>query len=110
MTLEWSSSTDKRLFLLYNLPDSLKGALSKAWHQPYEELYESETENITSLQDALDEFLEVFQGSNQTLNHLRYVWMALILATVVEPTVEYYQPNKWRGIYCSASISLKNFL
>lgn len=93
MTLEWNNSKDKNLFLLYNLPDSLKGALSKAWHQQYEELYESDAEGIASLQDALDEILELFQGNNRTLSHLRYVWMALILACVVEPTVKYYQPN-----------------
>jgi len=93
MTLELSSSTDKRVFLLCNMPDSLKGAISKAWQQHYEELYEPEAESAASLQDALDEILELFQGSNQTLSHLRYVWMALILASVVEPTVEYYQPN-----------------
>ncbi|MGA9380441.1 MAG: hypothetical protein WBV73_16880, partial [Phormidium sp.] len=93
MTLEWSNYKEKSFFLLYNLPDSLKGALSKAWHQQYEELYESDAEGVTSLQDALDEILELFQGNNQTLSHLRYVWMALILACVVEPTVKYYQPN-----------------
>jgi hypothetical protein len=55
------------------MPDSLKGAISKAWQQHYEELYEPEAESAASLQDALDEILELFQGSNQTLSHLRYV-------------------------------------
>jgi len=93
MTQEWKSSTDKRLLLLSNVPDSLKGALSNAWHQHYEELYEPEAEGVVSLQDALAQILKLFQGHNQTLSHLRYVWMALILASVVEPTVKYYQPN-----------------
>ncbi len=93
MTQEWRSSTDKRLFLLRNVPDSLKRALSNAWQQHYEELYELEAEGEASLQDALDQILELFQGNNRTLSHLRYVWMALILASVVEPTVKYYQPN-----------------
>jgi hypothetical protein len=93
MTLEWSSSIDKKSLLLCNVPDSLKGALSKVWQQHYEELYEPEAEGTASLQEALDEILKSFQGGNRTLSHLRYVWMALILASVVEPTVKYYQPN-----------------
>ena len=93
MTLEWSSSIDKKSLLLCNVPDSLKCALSKVWQQHYEELYEPEAEGTASLQEALDEILESFQGGNRILSHLRYVWMALILASVVEPTVKYYQPN-----------------
>lgn len=93
MTVEWSTSIDKRTLLLCNVPDSLKGVLSKVLQQHYEELYEPEAEGTASLQEALDEILESFQGGNRTLSHLRYVWMALILASVVEPTVEYYQPN-----------------
>lgn len=93
MTLEWSSSIDKKSLLLCNVPDSLKGVLSKVWQQHYEELYEPEAEGTASLQEALDEILESFQGGNGTLSHLRYVWMALILTSVVEPTIEYYQPN-----------------
>jgi hypothetical protein len=93
MTLAWSSSTDIRLSLLQNLPNYLQVAINKVWQQHYEELYESEADGTASLQDALDEVLQLFQGSPQTLCHLRYVWMALILALVVQPTIEYYQPH-----------------
>ena len=92
MTLEYSSVTEKRLSLLRQLPESIQGTLSRVWQQHYEELYEPEEEDAASLQDALDEILEVFQSNNQTLTHIRYVWMALILASVVEPTVQYYRP------------------
>lgn len=92
MTLEYSSVTEKRLSLLRQLPESIQGTLSRVWQQHYEELYEPEAEDAASLQDALDEILKVFQSNNQTLSHIRYVWMALILASVVEPTVQYYQP------------------
>lgn len=92
MTWEYSSVTEKRLSLLRQLPESIQGTLSRVWQQHYEELYEPEAEDAASLQDALDEILEVFQSNNQTLTHIRYVWMALILASVVEPTVQYYQP------------------
>jgi hypothetical protein len=92
MTLEYSSVTEKRLSLLRQLPESIQGTLSRVWQQHYEELYEPEAEDAASLQDALDEILAVFQSNNQTLTHIRYVWMALILASVVEPTVQYYQP------------------
>jgi hypothetical protein len=92
MTLEYSSVTEKRLSLLRQLPESIQGTLSRVGQQHYEELYEPEAEDAASLQDALDEILEVFESNNQTLTHIRYVWMALILASVVEPTVQYYQP------------------
>lgn len=45
------------------------------------------------LEDALNEILCSFQSSNRLLSQLRYVWMALVLAIVVEPTVKYYQPD-----------------
>jgi hypothetical protein len=93
MTSTWSSSVDKKLSLLRNVPNSLKGALSRVWQQHYEELYEPEAEGTTSLQAGLDDILSSFQSNNPTLSHLRYVWMALILASVVEPTVKYYQPD-----------------
>lgn len=95
ITLTWSSSIDKKSSLLYNVPNSLKGTLSRVWQQHYEELYEPEAEGTTSLQDALDDILSSFQSNNPTLSHLRYVWMALILASVVEPTVKYYQPHNF---------------
>lgn len=92
MSWEYSSVTEKRLSLLRQLPESIQGTLSRVWQQHYEELYEPEAEDAASLQDALDEILKVFQSNNQTLSHIRYVWMALILVSVVEPTVQYYQP------------------
>lgn len=67
--------------------------LGKAWQQHYEELYEPEADGAASLQDALDKILKLFQNHNRTLSHLRYVWIALILVSAVEPTVRYYQPN-----------------
>ena len=75
------------------IPESLRVALNKIKQQHYEELYEPEADRKTSLQDALKEVLEVFCSSNQTLCHLRYVWMALVLTLAVKPTVEYYQPS-----------------
>jgi hypothetical protein len=91
MTLEYSGFTNKEL--LCNMPDSFKAVLKKVWLQHYEELYEPETDGTTSLSHALNEILELFKDSNQTLTHARYVWMALILALVVEPTIKYYQPS-----------------
>lgn len=91
MTLEWSGFTNKEL--LSNMPDFSQHVLKKVWQQHYEELYEPETEEPTSLSHAINQILELFQDSNQTLTHLRYVWMALILAIVVEPTIKYYQPS-----------------
>ncbi|EDX70779.1 hypothetical protein MC7420_1523 [Coleofasciculus chthonoplastes PCC 7420] len=64
-----------------------------AWNQHYEELYESESDGTVLLEDALSRTLNSFQTSNQTLMQIRYVWMALTLAVVVEPTIKYYQPD-----------------
>ncbi|NEP59109.1 MAG: hypothetical protein F6K31_19140 [Symploca sp. SIO2G7] len=75
------------------MPDSLQKSLVRAWEQYYEELYEPEADGTVLLEEVLEEILNSFESSNQALNHIRYVWMALILACVVEPTVKYYQPN-----------------
>ncbi|NEQ68452.1 MAG: hypothetical protein F6K21_23720 [Symploca sp. SIO2D2] len=98
MTLPWSSSTYKQISvdrqsLLCHMPDSLQKSLVRAWEHHYEELYESEADGTVLLEEVLEEILHSFEGSNQTLNHIRYVWMALILACTVKPTVKYYQPN-----------------
>ncbi|HEY9804495.1 MAG TPA: hypothetical protein V6D25_29455 [Leptolyngbyaceae cyanobacterium] len=91
MTSTWSNSIEKNLFLISKLPDSLQGKLIKAFQQHYEELYEPEA--TAYLQDAIDDILTAFQSNDPKLTHLRYVWMALIFAVVVEPTVKYYQPD-----------------
>ena len=87
------ASIENRTLLLQNIPDFLKLKLVKVREQRYGELYEPDSEGSLLLEDALEEILESFQDGNQTLSHIRYVWMALILASVVEPTVEYYQPD-----------------
>ena len=99
MTLKWSSSiykqitVERQILLLSHMPDSLQRALVRAWEQHYEDLYESEADGTVLLEEVLEAILDSFQSSNQTLSHIRQVWMALILACVVEPTVKYYQPN-----------------
>lgn len=88
-----SSSRDRMLPGLDEIPDPLKVVIHKIRHEHYEELYEPEADGTVFLEDALNEVLEIFQDSGNTLSHLRYVWMTLILALVVEPTVKYYQPQ-----------------
>ncbi|MGL4500444.1 MAG: hypothetical protein ACRC8Y_02090 [Chroococcales cyanobacterium] len=87
------SSADKKLPLLNKIPEPLKTLIDKIREEHYPELYESEADGTASLDDALTDILDVFQNSGKTLCHLRYVWLALILALVVEPTVESYQPQ-----------------
>jgi len=98
MAFQWRNSIYKQLTrnrqsLLLHLPASLQKAMITAWNQHYEELYESESDGTVLLEDALGEILNSFQSSNRTLMQLRYVWMALTLAVVVEPTIKYYQPD-----------------
>ena len=98
MAFQWRNSIYKKLTLnrkslLRHLPASLQKAMVAAWNQHYEELYESESDGTVLLEDALSRTLNSFQSSNQTLMQIRYVWMALTLAVVVEPTIKYYQPD-----------------
>ncbi|MBD2323143.1 hypothetical protein H6G23_15735 [Desertifilum sp. FACHB-866] len=98
MTLEWSSSinkpvTFKNQLFLPPLPNSLQQAIETAMSQHYEELYEEESDGSILLEEALIKVLNSFQSDNNLLTQLRYVWMALILVTLVEPTIKYYQPN-----------------
>lgn len=98
MAFQWRNSIYKQLTrnrksLLRHLPASLQKAMVTAWNQHYEELYESESDGTVLLEDALSRILNSFQSSNHTLMQLRYVWMALTLAVVVEPTIKYYQPD-----------------
>lgn len=98
MTFQWRNSiykqvTRNRQSLLRQMPASLQKAMITAWNQHYEELYESESDGTVLLEDALGKILNSFQSSNRTLMQLRYVWMALTLAVVVEPTIKYYHPD-----------------
>jgi hypothetical protein len=93
MTIASSTSANRNLDLLCKIPNNLKVKLDKVSQKAYAELYEPVTDKTASLQDDLEEILELFQDGNRTLAHLRYVWMALILAIVVSPTIKHYQPN-----------------
>lgn len=78
--------------LQHNIPDNLKNIFNKIQLEHYDELYEIEADGTASLQDTLNEVLQSLDSGNQTLTHLRYLWMTLILTLVVEPTLQYYQP------------------
>lgn len=106
MVLASSHSIDLKLTLLHGMPDFLKDLLNKVSQQHYDELYEPEADGRTSLQDSLSEVLEAFQNSSYNLCHLRYVWMALIMTVLVEPTWEYYQP---RNSFSKNIINLMTF-
>ncbi|NEQ95716.1 MAG: hypothetical protein F6K30_03130 [Cyanothece sp. SIO2G6] len=85
--------TENRPLLLRHMPSSLKETLILALNQRYEELYEEDATGDVLLENTLEKILNSFQENHQLLGQLRYVWMALTLATVVEPTVKYYQPD-----------------
>ncbi|MGB5968197.1 MAG: hypothetical protein WBG70_07675 [Spirulinaceae cyanobacterium] len=93
MKLALSNSASNNLALFNNLPSHFKTKLAEIWQNSYGELYEPVTDQATSLEDSLEEVLELLQDNNKTLTHLRYVWMALILAVLVQPTIKYYQPD-----------------
>jgi len=89
----YNSATINQPLLRCHIPDLLQETIVSVRDNHYEELYESELDGTVTLENALDRGLSLFQSSNQLLTQLRYVWMALTLAIVVEPTIKYYQPD-----------------
>lgn len=75
------------------MPDSVQESIAVAFSNSYGELYEPESETDVLLEEVLEKILKSFQCSHQILGQLRYVWMALIFAVVVEPTIKYYYPD-----------------
>lgn len=75
------------------MPISLQKGIAAAQEQHYEELYEPEADSNVVLEDTVIEILSLFQNESQGWSQLRSVWMALIFAVVVEPTISYYQPH-----------------
>jgi hypothetical protein len=85
--------SDNRLALFGYIPSSLQKVLNSAVSQRYQELYEPEANGNVLLEDTLEEILNSFGQNSKLLGQLRYVWMALTLAAIVEPTLIYYQPD-----------------
>ncbi|GAX35237.1 hypothetical protein [Nodularia sp. NIES-3585] len=93
MVIKSTPSINRQVSYTNKIPKPLEALLNKIRLEHYEELYEPEADGTASLEDTLNEVLGTLRSTNKTLSHLRYVWMALILALVVEPTVKYYQPH-----------------
>ncbi len=79
--------------VLRTIPDNLQVLSNKIELEHYEELYELGADGTASLEDDLRAVLEKFSNGNESLNHLRYMWMTLILSLAVEPTLEYYDSS-----------------
>lgn len=86
-------SRNSNQYALNTTPKHLQVLFNKIKLKHYEELYEPEADGTASLEDDLNTLLEVLRDSDQSVNHLRYIWMALILSLSVEPTLEYYDPS-----------------
>lgn len=78
------------------IPSHLQDLLHDVWLYHYEELYEENVDGTTPLEDAIEAVLDALANENYVLTHSRYVFMALILALAVEPTVETYFPQDTR--------------
>ena len=78
----------------FEIPESLRQLIYKAWQNHYEELYEEEINQTISLEETLLEILDALEDKDDSLCHSRYVYMALILALAVEPTIKAYLPNE----------------
>ena len=77
----------------FEIPESLRQLLYKAWQNHYEELYEEEADGTITLEKNLLEILDALGDKDNSVCHYRYVFMALILALAVEPTIKAYLPN-----------------
>lgn len=76
------------------MPESLHELIDKAHRNRYEEFYEEEINQSASLEETLLEILDALEDQDDTLCHYRYIYMALILALAVEPTIKAYLPNE----------------
>jgi hypothetical protein len=77
----------------FEIPESLRQLLYRAWRNHYEELYEEEADGTITLEETLLEILDALGDRDDSLCHSRYVCMAIILALAVEPTVKAYLPD-----------------
>ncbi|TVP61049.1 MAG: hypothetical protein EA343_15485 [Nodularia sp. (in: Bacteria)] len=93
MVIKFTPSINRQVSYTNNIPEPLEALFNQIRLEHYEELYEPEADGTASLEDTLNEVLEATRSSNETLSHLRYVWMTLIITLVVEPTVKHYQPQ-----------------
>lgn len=82
-----------RLSLLYQMPVSAQSTIFSAWEKQYEDLYEPEADGTVFLEDVLQEILDLFDNESRVLSSIRYVWMSLIFAVLIEPKIKYYQPE-----------------
>jgi hypothetical protein len=96
--------------LQHYIPEHLQILFNKIKLEHYEELYEAEADGTASLQHTLNKVLEALRSSDQTVSHLRYLWMTLILTIAVQPTLEYYQPRNFvpDNIINLLTLSLRN--
>ncbi len=95
MTLSFDSPSFQ-ISSSFEIPESLHQVLYKAWQNRYEEFYEEEINQTISLEETLLEILDALEDKNDddSLCHSRYVYMALILALAVKPTIKAYLPNE----------------
>jgi hypothetical protein len=95
MVIKFTPSINRQVSYINNIPEPLEALFNKIKLEHYEELYEPEADGTASLEDTLNEVLGTLHSTNKTLTHLRYVWMALILTLVVEPTLK---RNRSQGV------------
>jgi hypothetical protein len=77
----------------FEIPESLRQLIYKAWQNHYEEIYEEEADGTITLEETLLEILDALREGDDSLCHSHYIFMALILALAVEPTVKAYLPD-----------------
>ncbi len=80
------------------IPNHLRDLLHEIWQHHYEELYDEDADGTITLEDAIEDVLDALWSEDDGLGHSRYVFMALILALAVSPTVEAYLPDDKRPI------------
>lgn len=82
--LKYSIKSDS---CLSNIPPTLRELLNFACQEKYEELYEKNAGKI-SLDDMCLKILNNLKDKDELLTQKRYLYMALIMADAVEPTIK----------------------
>ncbi|MGB5771362.1 MAG: hypothetical protein WBM32_16070, partial [Crocosphaera sp.] len=80
----------------YQIPSYLRDVLDDAWQNSYEELYEESRNQKKSLEETFINILNAFDQNNLENLHYRYLFMAIIMAQAVEPTIKAYFPDDTR--------------
>ena len=91
LPLPMESVDFNKLSTYHQMPESVKKLIDQAKKNHYGELYEEQADGSVNLEDTLVELLDGLESeTDYRLTHFRYVYMGMVLALAVVPTIEAY--------------------